>query len=151
MQKLLKAILLSCCFLAAGSAGAADKATQEQAVALVKKAAAYLHANGRDKALAEFSNPKGQFTERDLYVFVNDLSGNTLAHGGNPKLVGKNVMELKDADGKLFIKEMTELAKAKGKGWVDYKWPNPVTKAIDAKTTYVERVGDVMIGCGIYK
>ncbi|MGE5622057.1 MAG: cache domain-containing protein [Bacillota bacterium] len=151
MQKLFKHIFFSFLILTAGGAGAADKAAQDQAVALVKKAAAYLQANGKDKAFAEFNNPKGQFAERDLYVFVNDLEGNTLAHGGNPKLVGKNVMELKDADGKLFIKEMTELAKTKGKGWVDYKWPNPVTKAIEAKTTYVERAGDVLIGCGIYK
>ncbi len=151
MQKLFTLMSFSFLALAAGGAGAADKAAQDQAVALVKKAAAYLQANGKDKAFAEFSNPKGQFVERDLYVFVNDFEGNTLAHGGNAKLVGKNVMELKDADGKLFIKEMTELAKTKGKGWIDYKWPNPVTKAIEAKTTYVERAGDVLIGCGIYK
>ncbi|KIF80118.1 cache domain-containing protein [Noviherbaspirillum autotrophicum] len=151
MQKLFNALLLSLGVLVLGSAGAADKTKQEEAVALVKKAAAYLNANGKEKALAEFSNPKGQFVERDLYVFVNDLNGNTMAHGGNPKLIGKNVIELKDADGKLFIKEMSELAKTKGKGWVDYKWPNPVTKAIEEKTTYIERVGDVMIGCGIYK
>ncbi len=132
-------------------AHAADKATAEEATALVKKAIAYMNANGKDKAFAEINEPKGQFTVKDMYIFVNDLHGVTLAHGGNAKLVGKNVMDLKDADGKSFIKEMYDVAGKKGKGWVDYKWVNPVTKAIDAKSTYIEKAGDVIVGAGIYK
>ena len=87
----------------------------------------------------------------DLYIFVNTIEGITEAHGQNPKLVGKEMHELKDADGKFFIKEISEVAKTKGKGWVDYKWINPVTGKILEKTTYCQRVGDVYIGCGIYK
>lgn len=152
MKTLFKSILVSCFVLSLNAAAAAaDKGTAEEATTLVKKAAAYLNAQGKDKALAEVADPKGQFVMKDLYVFINDLNGVTLAHGGNAKLVGKNVMDLKDADGKAFIKEMYDVAKTKGKGWVDYKWVNPVTKTIEAKSTYVEKVGDVLIGCGIYK
>lgn len=152
MKNLLKVLLLGACLLAFGPAGAAgDKGTREEAVALVKKAAAYLQANGREKAFAEFSNPKGQFNDRDMYVYAADMNGIALAHGANPKLIGKSVMELKDADGKPFIKELYDVANTKGKGWVDYKWPNPMTKVIEPKTTYVEKVGDVVIACGVYK
>jgi signal transduction histidine kinase len=120
------------------------------AKAMVEKGAAYLKANGKDKAFKEFSEGT-QFKKDDLYVFVIDMKGMTLAHGGNPKLVGKDMSGLKDADGKLFIKDMIDGATAKGSGWSDYKWTNPVTKKIDPKSTYFLKVDDVILGCGIYK
>jgi cytochrome c len=130
---------------------AADSGTPAQAMALVKKAGEYLKANGKDKAYAEFSNPAGSFKDRDLYIMVYDLNGVNVAHGANPKLIGKELLDLKDADGVPIIREFIKTAKGSGKGWIDYKWPNPVTKAIESKSTYVERFGDVLIGCGIYK
>jgi cytochrome c len=152
MKTLFKSMLISLCVLAFNSASfAAEKGSADEAVALVKKAVAYLNANGKDKAVAEFNSASGQFVMKDLYVFINDMNGGSVAHGGNPKLVGRSMIELKDADGKYFIKEMGEVAKTKGKGWVDYKWLNPVTKALEAKSTYVEKVGDLVVGCGIYK
>jgi signal transduction histidine kinase len=125
--------------------------TPDEAKALVDKAISFYKANGKEKALAEISNPKGQFVKGELYVFIWDLKGMVLAHGPNQKLIGKDVSELKDADGKLFVKEALELAKAKGSGWVDYKWTNPVTKKIDPKTTFVKKVDDLIFCCGIYK
>jgi cytochrome c len=133
---------------------ASEKGTADEAVALVKKAAAYLSANGKEKAFAEFNNPAGQFVNKDLYVFVYSMNGDgiNLAHGANSKMIGKNLLELKDVDGIYIVKEFYKTANGKsGKGWVDYKWSNPVTKAFEAKTSYIEKVGDVMIGCGIYK
>jgi len=54
-------------FLVLGySSYAADQGTKEEAVAMVKKAIDYIKANGNEKAFAEFSNPKGQFVDRDL-------------------------------------------------------------------------------------
>ncbi|HYD60128.1 MAG TPA: cache domain-containing protein [Noviherbaspirillum sp.] len=121
------------------------------ATAMVKKAVGYVKEQGRDKALAEFNNPSGMFKKGDLYIFVTDLQGKMLAHGANPKLVGKDLIDLKDSDGKLFVKEYIDLAKSKGSGWSDYKWVNPTTKAIELKSTYVEKVDDMVVGCGIYK
>lgn len=125
--------------------------TQAEAKALIEKGVAFYKANGKDKAFAEFSDPKGQFVKGDLYIFVIDTKGMVFAHGGNPKLVGKDVSGLKDADGKLFMQEIIKTANEKGTGWVDYKWANPVTKKTDAKTTYVQKVGDYVFGCGVYK
>jgi cytochrome c len=152
MKSLLKFLLLGVTALSFhGASLAADKGSANEAVALVKKASEYMKANGKDKSYAEFNKPTGQFIDRDLYIFVFDMNGTTLAHGTNPKLLTKNLSELKDADGKQFIKEFIDVANTKGKGWVDYKWTNPVTKAIEPKSTYVEKVGDVLVGCGIYK
>jgi len=125
--------------------------TADEAKGLVEKAAAYIKANGKDKAFAEFTDQKGKFVDRDLYIFAVNFKGLTLAHGGNAKLVGKDMFGLKDADDKLFIQSFIEVAKTKGSGWVDYKWANPVTKKIEKKSTYVMKVDDYFLGCGIYK
>jgi signal transduction histidine kinase len=83
---------------------------------------------------------------------VFDMNGKTLAHGANKKLLDKNLIALKDADGKTFIKEFIDVANTKGQGWIDYKWPHPQTKAIESKSSYVQKLGDgTLIGVGIYK
>ena len=153
MHSTLKSALLSVTWLlAAGGALASERGTADEAVAMVKRAEAYVKANGRDKALAEFSNPQGSFKDRDQYVMVYDRAGVCLAHGANAKLIGKILIELKDADGKLMLKSFVETAYGPaGKGWVDYKWPNPLSKAIEQKSTYVEKYDDMIIGVGIYK
>lgn len=130
---------------------AAERGSADEAVAMVQKAISYIKANGRDKAFAEINNPAGRFRDRDLYVFVGDFKGNVLAHGGNPKLVGKVLIDLRDSDGKYLVKAYNELAATKGKGWTDYKWLNPKTSSIDQKSSYVEKVDELVIGCGIYK
>lgn len=136
----------------ASPAFAADKASAGEAVSMVKKAVALIKAEGRDKAFAAFADPANKdFHDRDLYVYVYDLNGVSLAHGTNPKMVGKNLLGMKDNEGKPMIQDMVQVAKDKGSGWVDYKWPNPVTKAIEAKSGYVERVDDILVGSGIYK
>lgn len=142
---------LLCALTLQGQALAADKGTAPEAVALVQKAGAYLKANGKDKAYAEFNNPNGAFKDRDLYIMVYDLKGVNVAHGANPKMIGKDLADLKDAEGTPIVRRFIDVANTKGKGWVDYKWPNPVSKAIESKSTYVEKHGDVLIGAGIYK
>ncbi len=136
---------------AATAAYAADKGTATEAMAMVKKGVEFLKANGQEKAFAEFNDPNGKFIKGDLYVMVYDMHGLNKAHGGNPKLIGKNLLEIKDANGVYIVKSFIEVAKDKGKGWVDYMWPNTVTKAVEQKSTYVEKVDDLLIGVGIYK
>jgi cytochrome c len=151
-KSLFKAALIFLCSLTiSASVFASDRGTADEAIAMVKKASAYLKANGKEKAYAEFNNPNGQFKDRDLYLFVMDMSGMEYVNGGNAKLIGKNLIDLKDAEGKAMVREFIETAKTKGKGWVDYKWPNPAKKVVEQKSTYIEKVDDVLIGCGIYK
>ncbi len=147
------AVAISAVFLCACLAAvyAAEKGTKPEAEAMVKKAVAFLKANGQAKAFAEFSNPKGQFVDRDLYVFVYDLNGKCVAHGANQKMIGIDLLPMKDPDGKEYVKERVEIAKTRGKGWQDYKFPNPISKKIEQKTAYIERVDDLIVGCGVYK
>ena len=142
---------LVCAVVACLALGAFAADTAEEAKTLVDQAVAFTKANGKEKAFVEFNNHQGQFVKGDLYIFVVDLNGKCLAHGGNEKLVGKDVIGLKDSDGKFFIKDMVEGAKAKGSGWSDYRWTNPATKSIEKKSTYFKKDGDLVFGCGIYK
>jgi signal transduction histidine kinase len=135
-----------------GNGYAAEKpGTAAEAEAMVKKAIAFAKAKGNDAALAEISNPKGKFVDRDLYVTVYDMNGKCMAHGANPKMIGKDLIGLKDPDGKEFFKERIEIAKTAGKGWQDYKFSNPLTKKIEPKRAYFERNGDLVFACGFYK
>lgn len=130
---------------------AADQGTAAEAEAMVKKAVAYIKTNGPEKAYEEFTNGKS-FKDRDLYIIVYDLNGKNLAQGANPKLVGKDLIGLKDPDGKPLIQMFVDLAKTKGKGWVEgYKFLNPVSQKIEGKAMYLERMGETLVGCGIYK
>lgn len=126
-------------------------ATAEEASAMVKKGIAFIKANGKDKGYAEITNKGGQFTDRDLYLVVYGLDGVVHAHGANEKMVGKNLIELKDVDGKPFVKERVELGLSKGTFWQDYKFTNPVTKKIEPKRMYCERLDDAVVCGGIYK
>ena len=137
--------------LAVGSAHASKDAGTEDAIAMVKKGVTFIKASGKDKAYAEISNKQGQFIDRDLYLVVYGLDGTVRAHGANEKMIGKNLIELKDIDGKPFVKERVELAQAKGTFWQDYKFTNPVTKKIEPKSMYCERLDDSVVCGGIYK
>jgi cytochrome c len=138
-------------FMAQSGAYAADQGTAAEAEAMVKKAAAFIKANGNEKAFEEITNGK-TFKDRDLYVFAYDFAGKNLAHGANSKLVGKDLSGLKDPDGKMILPPLVEIAKTKGKGWSEtFKFRNPSTEKMEPKVVYVERVGDIFLGCGIYK
>jgi cytochrome c len=130
-----------------------SKGTAAEAVAMVQKAVAHIKKAGRDKAFADFNNKSGAFTDRDLYVVVYDLKGKVLAHGANEKMIGKDVLELRDMDGKYFVKERVEMMSKSpdAKGWQDYKFMNPVTRQIEPKSMFLQRLDDMIVGCGIYK
>jgi len=129
------------------AAFAADRGTPDEAKVLAEKAAVYLKANGSEKSFPVFQAKDGGFQDRDLYVTVADPTGTMLVNGGMPALVGKNLIDLKDIDGKPFEREIVA---TKDAAWVDFKWLNPVTKAVELKKTYQIRVGDYIVGVGAY-
>ena len=130
---------------------AQTKATAAEATAMVKKGIAFAKANGTEKAYTEISNKSGQFVDKDLYLVAYGLDGTVRAHGANEKMIGKNLIDLKDIDGTPFVKERMELAKSKGTFWQDYKFTNPTTKKIEPKSMYCEKVDDYVVCGGIYK
>ena len=147
----LTAATLAAFAFCAPAAAKEGNATAAEATAMVKKGVAFFKTNGADKAHAEITNKAGQFTDRDLYLTVYGLDGVVRAHGANEKMIGKNLIELKDVDGKAFVKERVELAQAKGTFWQDYKFTNPVTKKIEPKSMYCEKLNDAVVCGGIYK
>jgi len=130
---------------------AAGKPTPEEAKELVQQAVAYLIVNGKENALKEFNKPDGKFVKSELYVFVYNLEGVMMAHLVNPSLIGRSLLYVWGSRGKIFIQEIVELAKTKGSGFIDYTWLNPVTKQEDIKTIYIQKAGDLIICCGVYK
>ena len=144
---------LACLLLAPLAMGvhAQTKATAAEATAMVKKGVAFIKANGKEKGYAEVSLKSGQFTHQDLYLVVYGLDGTVRAHGANEKMVGKNLIELKDVDGKAFVKERVDLANSKGTFWQDYKFTNPTTRKIEPKSMYCEKLDDAVVCGGIYK
>ncbi|MES2152196.1 MAG: cache domain-containing protein [Pseudomonadota bacterium] len=123
----------------------------ETAVAMVEKGAAFLKANGREALLKEVNSKSAEFIQGEVYLLVRAADGTILAHPINPRLVGKNMNELPDADGKYFRKEIVEIARTKGKGWVDYRYNNPLSKEIEKKSSYFVRNGELILEAGIYK
>lgn len=149
LKKLCVALLVNLALIASASAAA----TPEQAQAMVEKAIAYINAHGADQAYKEFNTAGSEFFDGELYMFAYDFNGRALALGANPKVVGKDLIDMKAADGKPIIRDFIDLVKAKGEGWYDYKWINPETKKVQDKTSYLKKVPgvDALVGCGIYK
>lgn len=117
----------------------------------VARAISFYKNAGKTVALAEFTNSKGPFVQDDQYVFVVSPKGIMLAHGFNENFVGQNFMDVKDAGGKKFVREIVKTAGAEGSGWVEYEWYNPVTKDDLIKYVYFEKVDDLIICSGVYK
>jgi cytochrome c len=132
------------------SVAASDHGTLQEAEALLKKAVAHYDKVGREKALSDLARNPGPFVDRDLYVTVYDMKGISLAHI-NPKQVGKDMLELRDPDGKYIVKERLEAARTKPDGYIDYKFFNPVSKKIEPKRAYWQRHGDLLFTAGAYK
>jgi signal transduction histidine kinase len=134
----------------AQAALAADYASPKEAEAMVAKAVAAIKAS-KQKTYDEITAKEAKWVDRDLYPVVYDMDGKVLAHGQNAKQVGKELIDLKDPDGKLFVKERVDLAKSKGKFWQDYKFTDPVTKKVLPKQMYCERLDDTVVCAGVYK
>jgi cytochrome c len=129
---------------------AEERGTAKEAMAMVQKTIATMKKNGVEATIAEINKRDGQYKDRDLYIVIYSMDGKNLAHI-NSRMVGKDMVELKDADGKYFIKERLEMAKTKGSGWQDYKFVNPESKQIEPKSMYIEKYENVIVSCGIYK
>lgn len=128
-----------------------NTATSAEAVAMVKHAVATIRKDGDAKAYAAISDNRGPFVVRDLYITVWGLDGVVRAHGANPNMVGKNLIDLRDIDGKPFIRERLEKARTASAFWQDYQYTHPQTKKIEPKRMYCERLSDSVVCGGVYK
>ena len=141
------AIAVSFCAFAQA---ATDKATVKEAEGMVHKAIDFYKKNGKDKSMVEFSKMPGPFVDRDVYVTVYNDAGDCLAHI-NPKMVNKNMMDLRDANGVYHIKQRMEASRKGTSGWQDIAFFNPVSKKIEPKRIYWERYDNLVFAAGAYK
>lgn len=150
-MKQLKIVAALALLTAVGTpAWAGEFATKDDATAMVAKAVAFVQAQGPEKAYAEFTNKSAAFVDRDLYVVVYGMDGKVLAHGANAKLVGKDMLDATDVDGKFYVKERLALAAKKADFWQDYKFVNPVSKKIEPKQMFCHPLPDTAVCAGIY-
>ena len=139
-------------FAFGGTALGQKAGTAPEAKQMVQDAVAYIKEVGPEKAFQDFSTPGGRWHNKDLYLFCYKLDGTNVCHGANTALIGKNLIDMKTADGQLLIRNFVTLVTTKGSGWVDYQWPHPQTKKTEAKRAFVTKVPgyDYLIGAGIY-
>lgn len=87
----------------------------------------------------------------DGYFFVYDLQGRSLMHSRQPDLVGRNLWELRDSQGRFTIQDL--LARAReGGGYVEYQWRKPSSAQTAPKLGYVTVLPrwNWMVGTGLY-
>ncbi|HZH28197.1 MAG TPA: cache domain-containing protein [Azospirillaceae bacterium] len=145
----LVAVALS--VLLAAPAAAEEFGTAEEAKALVLKAAEHANKVGLEIAYKDFSDTKGAFVDRDLYLFCTDADGLMRANGNQNALIGRNLKNLKDTDGKELIAEAIQVAASEGEGWIHYRWTNPTNKKIEPKSAFVKKVGAGFCAAGFYR
>jgi len=140
------ALLLSC------TSALAAEPTEKDAIAMAERGAAMVKAKGKDEVMKRITAKDPEFVQGSLYIDMRDVkTGIVLAHPYNPSIVGKDLTDVPDANGKKYRREIIELAAAKGKGWVDYQYKNPTTGKIEPKTTYILLVDGVVLEAGLYK
>lgn len=137
-------------------ATAAEFGTKDEAVAMVKRVQEMFKKDGPEATFKAVDDKSvTEFHDRDLYPFIyfreGPKKGVCVAHGARPALIGKNLLDLKDQDGKYLIRELADVANGPGTGWVDYKWPNPISNVIEDKSSYVAIMGDYFVGVGVYR
>ena len=137
-------------FLKSLSSSAVLADRSRDAEILLAKAVDNVKKDGAEQAFATFNRGDGGFIKDELYVFVFDLKGKYMASGANPKLVGVDAHDLRDAAGKPLVHEMIEIAKSRGDGIVEYKWLNRADNRVEDKRSHVKRVGNYIVGVGYY-
>jgi cytochrome c len=151
-MKQLLATATALCLALASVPALANEPTEKDCIAMVERGAALIKSKGKDEMMKRITAKDPEFVQGELYVDLRDIkTGIVLAHPYNPSIVGKDLTDVPDANGKKYRREIIELAAAKGKGWVDYQYKNPKSGKIEPKTTYILRVDDVVLEAGLYK
>ena len=126
--------------------GSADEARQ-----LVEQALELRDASGsRDNFLRNVTSAEGALFDRDMYVFVLDWQGQYLAFANNQAKVGTRVHDVPGIDGEKLIQAIVSQADV-APGWVEYDIVNPASGQVQTKMSFVVKVDDIYVGCGVYK
>jgi cytochrome c len=122
----------------------------DRAVSRVKKAISCYRSVGREILLAELMNPNGSHVDDCSYTFAIGLDGIMLAHPGNQWFAGKNFIDVRDSEGRSFIRTVVENARHNDSGFIDYTWHDPSSRGESLKTTYYEKIDGMIVCSGFY-
>lgn len=150
LKSLMMGVALAVCF--ATIARAEEQATPREVMKKVIEASEFL-AKNKEKGLEQFKDPKGPWVFKDTWVFVMVCEkGTQAANPSNAKLVGADLMAIKDIKGKMFFVEFCKMAKKPEGGWVEYWWPKMNDTKPVRKIGYVRQVQGMpyQVSAGIY-
>lgn len=128
-----------------------DQKERDALVAYVNEALQFARKNGKEKSLAVFNDPIGNFTRYERYIFALDYEGKTLALPFQPELIGTNRIDTQDPNGVYFTKLFINTAR-RNNGFLYYVYPDPSRNMTQVlKLSYVANVdGNWILGSGIY-
>jgi uncharacterized protein len=132
---------------------AAEFGTRDEAMAMVRRVEDKFKREGAEATFRAINGKAPGFADRDLFPFVHKLDGTLcVANGVTPAVRGRNLYDLKDQDGKFLVQDFVRIASnPPGRGWSDYRSLNTVTGVIEDKSAFIERMGDYLVGVGVYK
>lgn len=148
-----KAIRLAIASTLAVAAGLSQAAPRDDAHSLIAAVSTQVSGKGLDGAVNEINSNPANWLRGSTYIFIADFKGNILAHSANPKLVGKNLWEAKDAGGKLLVQEQVQAMKSSGSASTQIRWMNPTTKRVGDAEVELKRIDgkEVFIGSPWFK
>ncbi len=124
-----------------------------QAKALVKAGVEYVLKEGPEAAILALNDPEGPLSRGPLRLFALDTETGVLrADPLRPQLVGRPVLDLTDAKGKVYYRALVEIALDKGSGWSDHFIVPPGGRWADIEAVYVGMVPGtgLILGCGLF-
>ncbi len=123
---------------------------RDVAVDLVKRGIEHIKKVGLQKACDDFDDPKSGFMFDQFYLSVFDSNGVRLANGMEPWKRGESILDLRDSDGKPYVRYSIKRGQERGLGWIQYKWTNPASQKLELKCTYFEQAENALVNCGFY-
>ena len=127
-----------------------QQGTAEEAMTMVERALAHRQRTGREAFVRELTDASQGFFDRDMYVFALDAQGSYRAFGGKPEKVGTRVQDIPGVDGQALLDAIVQQAESEP-GWVEYDITNPASGRVQTKMSYVVKIDDLYVGCGVYK
>ena len=120
----------------------------------VNEAVEVLLNEGKEAAFARFNNKADKFIFLNSYIFIKTMEGVEVLNPFSPQLIGKNIIDKQDADGKFFVKEELEILQTQESCWMDYMWPKPGVEEASPKISYVKKAEvereTLVVGAGYY-
>ncbi|SDP15379.1 methyl-accepting chemotaxis protein [Afipia sp. GAS231] len=86
------------------------------------------------------------------YFWINDMLPRMVMHPIKPEMVGNDLSNYKDPNGKFLFVDFVETVKKDGAGFVPYEWPKPGFDKPQPKLSYVVGFApwNWVIGTGVY-